>query len=170
MLLLRNIRWPLIWDRPELSGADYPLRCARIAVTILSTVSTWHLHAINGHLPVLASSAMALLASTCLDRQLGQAAMCGTFAGMPGGRLAPNLSIAASLGALTSLSYEVLVHVGDVSWGIGGRLGASAFLVASVTEWHRGVGIALTTRRARRSLMGRGVVVGAGAMRLLNCA
>jgi hypothetical protein len=96
-------------------------------------VSTWHLHAINGHSLVLASSAMVLLASTCLDRRLGQAAMCDTFAGMSGGRLAPNLSIAAPLGALTSLSYKVLVHVGDMSRGIGGRLGASAFLAASVT-------------------------------------
>ena len=40
----------------------------------------------------------------------------------------------------------------------------------SVTVWHRGIRIASTTRRARRSLMRRGVIVGAGAMRLLNCA
>jgi hypothetical protein len=73
-------------------------------------------------------------------------------------------------GALTSLSYKVLVHAGDVSRGIGGRLGASAFLAASITVWHCGIGIVLTTRRARRSLMQRGVVVGAGTMRLLNCA
>jgi hypothetical protein len=94
MLLLCNIRWPLVCDPPGSSGANYPLRCTKIAVTILSTVLTWHLHAINGHSPVLASSAIALLPSTCLDCRLGQAVICGTFAGMLGGRLAPNLSIA----------------------------------------------------------------------------
>ena len=159
-MLLRNIRWPLIRDPPG-SSPDYPLPYARIMVTILSTVSTWHLHAQVGHSPALASSAVALLVSTCLDRRLGSAAMCGSFAGMSGGHLVPNVAIAASLGALTSLSYEVLVvRAKNLCRGIGGRLGAAAFLAASVAAGYRNVGI--VSRRARRGLR-RGVVGGAGA-------
>jgi hypothetical protein len=65
------------------------------------------------------------------------------------------------------------VHVPRSSVGAGGHvrhLRRPAFLTPSVTVWHRGVGIASTTRRARRSLLRRGVIVGAGVMRLLNCA
>ena len=133
-LLLRNIRWPLIRDPPGSSGANYPLQCARIAVTILSTVSTWHLHAINGHSPVLASSAMARSSAGAgghvrhLRRHVGWAPRAEPI----DRRVARGADVAVVQGAGTR----------------GGRVPG---------DWGQA-----------RSI-GRGVVVSAGAMRLLNC-
>jgi len=66
--LLHNIKWPLRNDPPGPSP-EFPLLVTRIAVTILSTISTWYLHIFNGYSPVLASSATTLLVSMCLDRR-----------------------------------------------------------------------------------------------------
>ena len=137
-LLVHGIKWPLIRDPPGVS-ADFPLLMTRIVVTVLSTIATWYLHCINAYSPVLASSAMALLVSTCLDRRLGQAAMCGSFAGMCGGQMVPQFSSAVLLGALTSACYEVLIHINNLCLGIGGRLGATAFLATSIFAKYRGV-------------------------------
>ena len=79
-MAIHNIKWPLIRDPPGVSS-EFPLLLTRICVTVLSAVATWYLHLVNGFSPVLASSAMTLLVSTCLDRRLGQAAFCGSFAG-----------------------------------------------------------------------------------------
>mmetsp|Transcript_564 Transcript_564/g.1193 ORF Transcript_564/g.1193 Transcript_564/m.1193 type:complete len:451 (-) Transcript_564:1818-3170(-) len=147
--LLHNIKWPLIRDPPGVT-ADFPLLVTRIAVTMLSTVATWYLHLFNGYSSVLASSAMTLLVSTCLDRRLGQAAFCGSFGGMSGGHLAPNLPSAMILAALTSLSYEVLIHIKNFSLGIGGRLGATAFVATSVLAKYQGV--ATLGKKVRGSL------------------
>eukprot|EP00804_Cyclotella_cryptica_P008874 CCRYP_013101-RD/>CCRYP_013101-RD protein AED:0.19 eAED:0.18 QI:0/-1/0/1/-1/0/1/0/278 len=122
----------------------------RMAITILSALSTWYLHLFNGYSPVLASSAISLLISTCLDRRLGQAAFCGSFAGMSGGHLVPNLSMAMLLGVLTSIGYEIFIHLQNFSLGIGGRLGATAFLATSVLAKYRGV--AYVGRKMRRGL------------------
>mmetsp|Transcript_10433 Transcript_10433/g.22694 ORF Transcript_10433/g.22694 Transcript_10433/m.22694 type:complete len:464 (+) Transcript_10433:34-1425(+) len=148
-ILLHNIKWPLIRDPPGVSS-EFPLLVTRIAVTMISTIATWYLHLFNGYSPVLASSAMTLLVSTCLDRRLGQAAFCGSFAGMCGGHLAPDVPMAVLLGALTSLSYEVLIHINNFCLGIGGRLGATAFLATSVLAKYQGV--ASVGRKMRRGL------------------
>jgi len=111
----------------------------RILVTCFSSVATWYLHLQNGYSPVLASSAVTLLVSTCLDRRLGQAAFCGSFAGMSGGHLLPNFGSAALLGALSSASYELLININNVCLGIGGRLGATAFLATGIFAKYRGV-------------------------------
>jgi hypothetical protein len=136
--LLHNIKWPLRNDPPGPSP-EFPLLVTRIAVTILSTISTWYLHIFNGYSPVLASSATTLLVSMCLDRRLGQAAFCGSFAGMSGGHLVPNISIALLLGSLTSASYEMLIHVRNAFLGIGGRLGATAFLATAAVAKYQNV-------------------------------
>ena len=147
--LLHNIKWPLVRDPPGVSS-DYPLLFTRVLVTIFATLSTRYMHLYNGFSPVLASSATTLLVSTCLDRRLGQAAFCGSFAGMSGGHLAPTLPIAVMLGALSSVSYEILIHINNLCLGIGGRLGASAFLATSIMAKYRGV--ASVGRKMRRGI------------------
>ena len=136
--LLHNIKWPLRQD-PAGPAPEFPLLVTRIGVTILSTLSTWYLHIFNGYNPVLASSATTLLVSMCLDRRLGQAAFCGSFAGMSGGHLVPNISMALLLGTLTSASYEILIHIQNVFLGIGGRLGATAFLATAAVAKYQNV-------------------------------
>ncbi|KAL3772011.1 hypothetical protein ACHAWO_008183 [Cyclotella atomus] len=147
--LLHGIKWPVARDPPAVSP-DFPTLLTRVTVTILSALATWYLHLFNGYSPVLASSAITLLISTCLDRRLGQAAFCGSFAGMSGGHLAPNFSMAMLLGALTSISYEVLIHIKNFSFGIGGRLGATAFLATSLLAKYQRV--AFVGRKIRRGL------------------
>ena len=137
-MAIRPVRWPLVRDPPGVAS-EFPLLMTRILVTCFSSVATWYLHLQNGFSPVLASSAVTLLVSTCLDRRLGQAAFCGSFAGMSGGHLLPNLGSAALLGALSSGFYELLININNVCLGIGGRLGATAFLAASVLAKYRGV-------------------------------
>ena len=147
--LLHKIKWPLVRDPPGVAS-DYPLLFTRVLVTILSTLSTRYMHLYNGYSPILASSATTLLVSTCFDRRLGQAAFCGSFAGMSGGHLVPTLPLAVMLGALSSISYEVLIHVNNLCLGIGGRLGATAFLATSALAKYRGV--ASVGRKIRRGL------------------
>jgi len=149
--LIHNIKWPLIRDPPGVSS-EFPLLMTRIAVTVLSTIGTWYLHLFNGYSPILASSALTLLVSTCLDRRLGQAAFCGSFAGMCGGHLVSNPSLALVLGILTSVSYEVLIHINNFCLGIGGRLGATAFLATSVLAKYQKVGS--VGRKMRRAMWG----------------
>jgi len=148
-LLLRNIKWPLRND-PVGPSPDFPLLVTRIAVTILSTISTWYLHIFNGYSPVLASSATTVLVSMCLDRRLGQAAFCGSFAGMSGGHLVPNISMALLLGSLTSASYEMLIHIKNAFLGIGGRLGATAFLATAAVAKYQN--IRFVGKKLRRGL------------------
>lgn len=147
--MMRKIKWPLVRDPPGVTS-EFPLLMTRIFVTMLSTIATWYLHLFNGYSPVLASSACTLLVSTCFDRRLGQAAFCGSFAGMCGGHLAPNISIALILAGLTSLSYEVLIHINNFCLGIGGRLGAAAFLATGVLAKYQS--IASVGRKMRRGL------------------
>ena len=154
-MLLRGVRWPLARDPPGVS--EHPFLTARVSVTLFATLTTRYLHLYQGFSPVLASSAMTLLVSSILDPRLGQAALCGSLAGMSGGRLAPTLSAAALLGALTSLSYEVLIHINDLFLGIGGRLGATAFLATSLFAKYRGIGH--VGRRLRRGLWKTGTGV-----------
>jgi len=54
------------------------------------------------------------------------------------------------LAMLTSLSYEVLIHAKNLSLGIGGRLGATAFLATSALARYRGV--ASVGRKVRRAV------------------
>jgi hypothetical protein len=147
--MLHNIKWPLIRDPPGVS-TDYPLLQTRIIIIILSTMATWYIHVYNSHSPILASSSCALLVSTCLDRRLGQAALCGSFAGMCNVHLVPNLYLAMVLGILTSICYEILIHVNNLCLGIGGRLGVTAFLATSVLAKYNGVHIVTTARRGLR--------------------
>mmetsp|Transcript_15883 Transcript_15883/g.36613 ORF Transcript_15883/g.36613 Transcript_15883/m.36613 type:complete len:455 (+) Transcript_15883:126-1490(+) len=137
-MAIHPVKWPLVRDPPGVAS-EFPLLMTRILVTCLSSVGTWYLSLYNGYSAVLASSALTLLVSTCLDRRLGQAAFCGSFAGMSGGHIAPNLSVALLLSVLASASYEVLIHINNSCLGIGGRLGATAFLATGIFAKYRGV-------------------------------
>jgi len=150
--LLHGIKWPLIRDPPGASS-DHPLLPARILITVLSTIATRYLHVHNSHSPVLASSSLSLLVSTCLDRRLGQAALCGSFAGMCGTHLVRDWSMATTLGVLTSMCYEMVIHVNNLCLGIGGRLGVTAFMATSVLARYNGMSIvaAAARRGLRRS-------------------
>ena len=70
----------------------------------------------------LASSSVTLIISL-IAPELGQAAMCGTFAGMSNGRtLAPSQHLAVMLGLLTAALFEIMFL------GLGVRFGFTAFL------------------------------------------
>ncbi|KAL7539260.1 hypothetical protein ACHAWF_006357, partial [Thalassiosira exigua] len=148
-MLLRNVRWPLAHD-PAGVGPEFPALATRVIVTVLSTLTTWYLHAFNGCSPVMASAATALVVSTCLDRRLGQAALCGSLAGMSGGHLVPDISTALALGGLTSACYELLININNLCLGVGGRLGATAFVATSALARYRHV--AGAGRKMRRGL------------------
>jgi len=128
--------WPLERD-PKGVAPDYPLKLARIVVTVASTFLAWYAQQTRRqHTSVLASSAVTLACSACLDRRLGQAAFCGTFAGMSSLRVVPSASYALALGGLTSILYEVVIHSRNAFLRIGGRLGATAFIATSIlTAW-----------------------------------
>lgn len=136
------LAWPLTKDPKEMAP-DFPLTItitsARIAITITSTVATWYAQHFLGHSNVMASAAFTLICSMCLDKRLGQATICGTFAGMCSMTLIPNIYWALALGGLTSLLFEIIIHAKNMFLGIGGRLGATAFLATSVIASIRGI-------------------------------
>ena len=135
---------------PPGDSKEHPELLSRALVIMFSTLATRHLYLVNGISPVLASSAITLLTSTCIDRRLGQAALCGSLAGMSGMHLIPNLSMAALLGVATTVSYEALISINNLFSGIGGRVGASAFLATSVMAKYQGV--RFVGRKMRRGL------------------
>jgi hypothetical protein len=111
---------------------------------------TRYLHLFCGNSPVLAACATTLLVLTCIDRRLGRAALCGSLAGMSGGHLTPDLSAVVALAGLTSIAYELLINMGNACRGVGGRLGAAAFLAMSALAKYQGV--RCVGRKLRRGL------------------
>lgn len=150
-MLLRSIRWV----DPTDDAPQHPSSLTRMFITVLATVATRHLHLINGFSPVLASSTLSFLVSTCVDKRLGQVALCGAMAGMSGGHLMPTISAALLLGATASLCYEVLIGRNNLFAGVGGRAGAVAFLASSIIAKYRGINGA--GRKMRRGMWKAGV-------------
>jgi hypothetical protein len=64
--------------------------------------------------------------------------------------LLPNLSMTALLGFFTTASYEIVIKINNLFSGIGGRVGASAFLATSVMAKYQGV--RFVGRKLRRGL------------------
>ena len=128
--------WPLTRD-PKGMSPDYPLAAARIGITISSTFFTWY--AQKQYSNVMASAAFTLICSMLFDKRLGQAAFCGTFAGMCSKAVLPSWQLALGLGAVTSFMYEALIHYGNFFLGLGGRLGFTAFLATSLVTAASGV-------------------------------
>ena len=150
-LLLRSIQWV----NPSSDAPQYPLLLTRLGVTILATICTRYLHLMNGFSPVLAASAVSYLVSTCYDKRLGQVALCGALAGMSGGHLLPNTSMAVMLACVTSACYEVFILMSNSFSGIGGRIGATAFLATSIMAKYQRVNY--VGRKLRRSMWKAGV-------------
>ena len=115
---------------PKSFSPDYPVDIPRISITIACTVLTWF--AQRQYSNVMASSAMTLICSMCFDKRLGQAAFCGSFAGMGSIGLVPSWKYALGLGTLTSIFFEYLIHNKNYYLGVGGRLGATAFIASSI--------------------------------------
>lgn len=115
-----------IWAKKDPTGvaADYPR--LRIFTSMLATLGTWHgVH--NKLSPVLASSCITLCLSLW-SPGLGQAAFCGSFAGMSSaGTIFSTLSSAG----ITAILFEILIHRRGLFLGLGGRLGFVAFLATN---------------------------------------
>ncbi len=103
------------------------LNFPRISITTTCTLLTWFLQ--RQYTNVMASSALTLITCMCFNNKaLTQAAFCGTFAGMASMTIIPTWQYALSLGVITSVLYEVLIGAKNAFVGIGGRLGATAFI------------------------------------------
>lgn len=145
--LIRRNAWPIGTD-PKGVSPDYPLTITRIAVTVGACYLTWF--AQGQYSNVLASSAVTLICSMVFDRRLGQAAFCGSFAGMCSTAVIPTKNVALILGLSAALSYEILIHAFNAFLGVGGRLGLTAFLATSAVAFKTGV----KTGLARYSIAG----------------
>ena len=136
--------WPKSWPISDPKGVapDFPLTFTRVCVTILSTLCTLYAQHV-GHSNVMASAAITLVFSMLFDKRLGQAAFCGSFAGMSSTMIVSNPTWAFVLAILTSACFEILIHSTNMFLGIGGRLGATAFIatliVASLQKIKTGV-------------------------------
>lgn len=107
------------------------LNIPRISITTTCTLLTWLLQ--RQYTNVMASSALTLITCMCFkNKALTQAAFCGTFAGMASMTIIPTWQYALSLGAITSLLYEVLIVTKNAFLGLGGRLGATAFTASLI--------------------------------------
>ena len=110
-------------------GAQYiKLDVTRIAVTISGTFLTWLIQ--RQYTNVLASSALTLAYCMVLNKRFNQAVFCGTFAGMASKSIIPSWQYALGLGVFTSTFYETLIEKKNAFVGVGGRLGATAFLAS----------------------------------------
>ncbi len=108
----------------------------------------------------MASAATTLICSMCFDKRLGQAAFCGSFAGMSSVNVIPTATLALALGGVTSVLFEALIHYRNAYLGVGGRLGATAFLatsiIAALTHLSTGVNVnvnAMSSLNANLSLL-----------------
>ena len=132
----RHFAWPISRD-PTGVTSDYPLTITRIAITVASCYLTWY--AQTQYSNVMASAAVTLVCSMVFDKRLGQAAFCGSFAGMCSQAVIPTRNLALALGGITSLLYEIFIHAQNAFLGVGGRLGATAFLATSAVAYKTGV-------------------------------
>lgn len=134
--------WPLKKDPKGVSN-DFPNTSIRVLITVFATCFTWY--AQKQYSNVVASAAVTLICSMCFDKRFGQAAMCGTFAGMGSmALLVPNWNYAILLGVLTSAAFEFLIHTKNAFLGVGGRLGATSFIATSIIASMQGISTGLS--------------------------
>jgi hypothetical protein len=119
---------------PKGMSSDYPLGITRMLIIIGSCYLTWYVSQLLTNYPqyatnVMVSSVITLVCSLLFDKRLGQAALCGSFAGMCSTSIIPTTKLALSLGGITSILYEIMPMFLGVS---GGRLGMTAFIGTSI--------------------------------------
>ena len=129
--------WPLTSSDPQGTTPDYKLAFQRVGITIASCYYTWY--AQKQYTNVLASSAFSVLCTMVFDKRLGNALFCGTFAGMCSKAVIPSWNLALSLGIVTSIIYEGMIHYRNKFAGLGGRLGLTAFIATSIVALASGV-------------------------------
>lgn len=130
--------WPLTASDPQGTSPDYKLAMQRVGITIASCYYTWY--AQKQYTNVLASSAFSVLCTMVFDKRLGNALFCGTFAGMCSKAVIPSWNLALTLGVVTSILYEYMIHYRNKFAGLGGRLGLTAFLATSIVALASGTG------------------------------
>lgn len=135
-IVTSRFAWPTARD-PKGVSMDYPLTITRMVITVAACYLTWF--AQSQYSNVMASAALTLICSMVFDKRLGQAAFCGSFAGMCSQSILPTPKLALILGGVTSLLYEILIHSYNAFLGVGGRLGATAFLATSLVTYKTGI-------------------------------
>jgi hypothetical protein len=124
-----QMMWPV--QDPKGMAADFPDTKSRVFAGILATLFTWHGVTANNLNPVLASSATTL-AISLWSPGLGQAAFCGSFAGMTSfGSVYSTLTAAV----ITASLFEVLIHRRNKFLGLGGKLSFQAFMATNLTAF-----------------------------------
>lgn len=120
----------MVWKTKDPKGVamDFPKTKARFVAMILATLFTWHGIVVHSMNPVLASAATTLLI-TMWSPGLGQAAFCGSFAGMSSVGTYASTSLVALLNAIL---FEIVVHRENKWLGLGGRLGFIAFVASNI--------------------------------------
>ena len=119
---------------PKGMSSDYPLGITRMLIVIGSCYLTWFVPQLLTNYPqhatnVMVSSVITLVCSMLFDKRLGQAALCGSFAGMCSTSIIPTTKLALILGSITSILYEMMPFF----LGVGGeRLGITAFIGTSI--------------------------------------
>jgi hypothetical protein len=86
----------------------------------------------------MASAAVTLVGSL-IAPGLGQAAMCGSFAGMSSSMLLPSFAWTLLTGLVTSVLFEAFIHYRNSALGLGGRLGTIAFVAVNIVSALRGI-------------------------------
>ena len=119
---------------PKGMSSDYPLGITRMLIVIGSCYLTWFVPQLITNYPqhathVMVSSVITLVCSMLFDKRLGQAALCGSFAGMCSTSIIPTTKLALILGSITSILYELMPFFLGAG---GGRLGITAFIGTSI--------------------------------------
>ncbi|KAL3935822.1 MAG: hypothetical protein SGBAC_008735 [Bacillariaceae sp.] len=114
---------------PKGFAVDYPNTRGRFLASVVATLFTWHGISANGLNPVMASSATTL-AISLWSPGLGQAAFCGSFAGMNANG---NWGMMLTVASLTASLFEVLIHRRGKWVGLGGKLSFQAFMASNLT-------------------------------------
>lgn len=149
-------KWSLA-NSPTGGAQENKLDLARISATISGTFLTWLIQ--RQYSNVLASSAVTLVYCMCLNKRFSQAAYCGTFAGMASINIIPSWQYALGLGAFTSAFYETLIEKKNAFVGVGGRLGATAFLASLVIALMKGTPTGLSMASFSLSNLNKSTII-----------
>jgi len=123
-------RLNMVWKTQDPRGMamDFPQTKTRFGATLLATFLTWYCIVAHQMNPVMASAATTLMI-TMWSPGLGQAAFCGSFAGMTSAGTYLSTCLTALLNAVL---FEIVVHRENKWLGLGGRLGMISFVACNI--------------------------------------